>query len=1157
MKVWIFLQLAVVAAMSQTQQDCVRGACYPPIGDLLHGREQQLSASSTCGLIGTEVFCTPFEQWKMKCCPCDSRNPAARNAHTIQNVLSSAGPDRWWQSRKGVNPVSLLLDLQQLFQLDTLLLSFKGPRPSALLIERTADFGRTWQPALYMAIDCPSAYPKVAMTMPSDLGTTYCYTLPASSANPYQDQKIYFHPLQQYSKINYSDEYKIEEVTAFTGLRVNLTQLGEVPRTPGRNPSQFYALKEMKVMGSCFCHGHANRCLPKATSSYPHSTEVNGVCECQHNTAGLNCERCADLYNDHPWRPAKRDNPHTCKRCECNNHAQRCRFDSELYKLSGRRSGGVCVGCQHHTTGPRCEQCIPNYYRNPHSNMQSPDACLRCQCDSMGSEKGGQCDQVTGACLCKANVEGARCDRCKPGYFGLSTANPLGCSKCSCSTTGSLHGMCDPVTGQCACRPKTEGLSCDRCTIGLWNPSSPSGCQPCDCYPNNALSHTCDQQTGQCLCREGFSGRTCGGCPDNTFGDPLIGCKPCQCDSTGTVPGGCDKDTGVCHCKRGVTGVHCNTCARGHCASFPQCPTCPSCFVHLDAQLQSLTLDFGHLASTLLSATDGAGADVMGRIRELELTLLHLQDSLKLPAQSENFMDNYVRHLQRLWSKVRDINLGLHSTGPTPDLQGELEKLQNLLSELHLVYNAKVKPGTNYAGAWAAVRKAYNKSTDAAGQAEATGDAVNKASSIRDDAMKSLNRIQPGNTNNLETLSKVLATLPNLTPTAVQVCSSSRLSICTPQDCRGELCPAGGVPPCIRGERCVGALPQGSRAMQDSEEVKAKLQQLNDKITQAYSQIQDTQASANRVRLSTEELTNQIKRARDDMDDDMKDTKNFIRRLKDFLSDPVSDPGVVQRVCEGVLGMRLPETAEALKRKLQEMQDLAASLPDSSRVLNTAGPQLEQARNLLQDAENARDVALELQENAETLLTSLDENESTITDMEEKLRESQDIVDSVKQDVQKSEQVLEPAEGLVGELPGLLEAMHPLLEGLIMLTKRGGVLATEAVKQADGAEEEANNAAQDLLVLQDQLVKLKQASKDSDGAGAARKRLQALQQDTTALIQDTTDTIHKLTDKEESLQRGAADLLMNVGRLEGLDAQVQELLTDIRTKATRLTMCQG
>lgn len=40
-----------------------------------------------------------------------------------------------------------------------------------------------------------------------------------------------------------------------------MTELGDVPRLPGRALSRFYALKEMTVMGSCLCHGHANRCL--------------------------------------------------------------------------------------------------------------------------------------------------------------------------------------------------------------------------------------------------------------------------------------------------------------------------------------------------------------------------------------------------------------------------------------------------------------------------------------------------------------------------------------------------------------------------------------------------------------------------------------------------------------------------------------------------------------------------------------------------------------------------------------------------------------------------------------------------------------------------------------------------------------------------------
>jgi len=63
--------------------------------------------------------------------------------------------------------------------------------------------------------------------------------------------------------------------------------------------------------------------------------------------------------------------------CACNNHAQRCHFDQAVYEASGRRSGGVCEGCIHHTTGPNCDQCVPGYQPNPHSQMDRPDACIR------------------------------------------------------------------------------------------------------------------------------------------------------------------------------------------------------------------------------------------------------------------------------------------------------------------------------------------------------------------------------------------------------------------------------------------------------------------------------------------------------------------------------------------------------------------------------------------------------------------------------------------------------------------------------------------------------------------------------------------------------------------------------------------------------------
>lgn len=59
---WSAFLLTAIVAVSQAQTDCSRGACYPPSNDLLLGRAHQLQASSTCGLTGSEVYCTPYQQ---------------------------------------------------------------------------------------------------------------------------------------------------------------------------------------------------------------------------------------------------------------------------------------------------------------------------------------------------------------------------------------------------------------------------------------------------------------------------------------------------------------------------------------------------------------------------------------------------------------------------------------------------------------------------------------------------------------------------------------------------------------------------------------------------------------------------------------------------------------------------------------------------------------------------------------------------------------------------------------------------------------------------------------------------------------------------------------------------------------------------------------
>lgn len=61
--------------------------------------------------------------------------------------------------------------------------------------------------------------------------------------------------------------------------------------------------------------------------------------------------------------------------CECNQHARKCRFNMELYKLSGRVSGGVCLKCRHNTAGRHCHYCKEGYYRDPTKQITHRRAC--------------------------------------------------------------------------------------------------------------------------------------------------------------------------------------------------------------------------------------------------------------------------------------------------------------------------------------------------------------------------------------------------------------------------------------------------------------------------------------------------------------------------------------------------------------------------------------------------------------------------------------------------------------------------------------------------------------------------------------------------------------------------------------------------------------
>ncbi|KAF7658907.1 hypothetical protein LDENG_00006210 [Lucifuga dentata] len=458
----VFCGLFLVVTRSGAVSRCVDHACSPPIGNLASGRSL-ITLSGCCGNGSHHIPCSspPLHHF----CPEDPHPPF----HMADDPFLQ--PRTWWASRAGTTGQEqqdeIRLDLETQFCLSHVVLMFRSPRPAAMIIERSADFGKTWKALKLFAHNCSMEF-----GLPDDFSQpdSLC-TSRYSSATPCSGGEVILRTLAP-SSAKTLDPYSPETLAhlTLTNLRIRLlkAQVCPPPPTPtaeGTSPpasaltsistkrslvSAPYAIYTLLARGTCLCHGHAEYCVLYNSSRDVHqdSSTVPGKCICTHHTAGNHCERCAPLYNNRPWRSANGSSgePNPCQRCECHGHADRCHFSQRAWLSSGGTSGGVCDDCQHNTVGRRCQRCRHGYRRHPSLPINSPHTCTRCWCDPRGSlparpgEEEPWCHPRTGQCHCKFGTGGTSCSYCLPGHWGFGED---GCKPCACPHS------CDPTTGRC------------------------------------------------------------------------------------------------------------------------------------------------------------------------------------------------------------------------------------------------------------------------------------------------------------------------------------------------------------------------------------------------------------------------------------------------------------------------------------------------------------------------------------------------------------------------------------------------------------------------------------------------------------------------------------------------------------------------------------
>ncbi|XP_053678663.1 netrin-A-like [Anopheles nili] len=336
-----------------------------------------IEASSTCGHGKPARFCdlkevsdgsmsSGLSSTESTCDICDETDAAKRyssvaltDVHNSNNVTCWRSEPRIGSVDAGPDNVTLTLSLGKKFELTYVSIMFcpHAIRPDSMAIYKSADYGKNWLPFQFYSSQCRKLYgrPTKATISPSNEQEARCVDHNRYSVDGVQGSRIAFSTLEgRPSASDFDNSVILQDWVTATDIRVifhrlqsfNVGITGILPSSGGGVGSSMpkaqsaeqltngkisglstrkatdiqhsidyslavssgvftYALSDFAVGGRCKCNGHASRCIKAADGMLE--------CDCKHNTAGRDCERCKPFFFDRPWGRGTMRDANECK----------------------------------------------------------------------------------------------------------------------------------------------------------------------------------------------------------------------------------------------------------------------------------------------------------------------------------------------------------------------------------------------------------------------------------------------------------------------------------------------------------------------------------------------------------------------------------------------------------------------------------------------------------------------------------------------------------------------------------------------------------------------------------------------------------------------------------------------------------------------------
>lgn len=555
-------------------------ACQPKVMRLKDYVKVKVEPSGiTCG-DPPERFCS-HENPYLCSNECDASNPDLAHPPRLMFDREDEGLATYWQSvtwSRYPSPLeaNITLSWNKSVELtDDVVVTFEYGRPTVMVLEKSLDNGRTWQPYQFYAEDCMEAFGMSARRArdmsPSSAHRVLCTEEYSRWAGSKKEKHVRFEVRDRFAIFagpdlrNMDNLYTrmesakgLKEFFTFTDLRMRLLRpaLGGTYVQRENLYKYFYAISNIEVIGRCKCNLHANLCTVR---------EGSLQCECEHNTTGPDCGRCKKNFRTRAWRagsylPLPHGSPNACA-------------------AAGSAFGSTSRSRKN--PAPKAPMATEATWRGPITSIPSTST-IQVPTAPSTPQPTGQTKPPTMAPLgdssfwpqVSSSAEAVAISVAVPSQakdstlFELKPRSPQVIpieefQDCECYGHSNRCSYIDflNVVTCVSCKHNTRGQHCQHCRLGYYRNGSAelddeNVCIECNCNQIGSVHDRCNE-TGFCECREGAVGPKCDDCLPTHYWRQ--GCYPNVCDDDQLLcqNGGTCQQNQRCACPPGYTGIRC------------------------------------------------------------------------------------------------------------------------------------------------------------------------------------------------------------------------------------------------------------------------------------------------------------------------------------------------------------------------------------------------------------------------------------------------------------------------------------------------------------------------------------------------------------------------------------------------------------------------